>query len=177
MSRLVKYIIAFGFFLMLFAGKTEKTFCQEVDYKAYTLFLYNFMKYIEWPADQTGDFVIGVVGDSPIKKDLQTLAETKKAKGRKIVIKIIAATEDALSCNMIFIPSAKSAQLKSIAEKVKGKAVLIVAEREGLAKKGAAISFAINDDDALQFDFNKSVLDSQSLKIANLLMQLGELVG
>ena len=177
MRRLVKYIIAFGFFLILFAGKTEQAFCQDVDYKAYTLFLYNFMKYIEWPQDQTGDFVIGVVGDSPIKKDLQTLAETKKAKGRKIVIKIINIPDDAVSCNMIFIPSAKSTQLKPIAEKVKGKAVLIVAEREGLAKKGAAISFAVNDDDALQFDFNKSVLDSQSLKIANLLMQLGELVG
>ena len=177
MRKLVKYIIAFGFFLMLFAGKTEKAFCQEVDYKAYTLFLYNFMKYIEWPADQTGDFVIGVLGDSPIKKELQTLAETKKVKGRKIVIKIITVPDDAIFCNMIFIPSAKSAQLKPIAEKVKGKAVLIVAEREGLAKKGAAISFAVNDDDALQFDFNKSVLDSQSLKIANLLMQLGELVG
>jgi|ERR1051326_789166 hypothetical protein len=177
MKQPVKYILTFGIFLAMFAGRTEKVFSQDVDYKAYTLFLYNFMKYIEWPPDQAADFVIGVVGDCPIKKDLQTLAETKKAKGKKITIKIINATDDALSCNMVFIPSAKSSQLKPIAEKIKGKPILIVAEREGLAKKGAAISFAVNDDDALQFDFNKTVLDGQSLKIANLLMQLGELVG
>ena len=177
MRRLIKYCIALGIFLMIFIGKTEKVFSQDKDYKAYTLFLYNFIKYIEWPPDQTGDFVIGVVGESPIKDQLATLAASKKAKGRKIVVKIINVPDDAVSCSMIFIPAAKSAQLKPIAEKVKGKSVLIVAEREGLAKKGAAISFAVNDDDALQFDFNKTVLDSQSLKIAVLLMQLGELVG
>lgn len=176
MTRLIKYCIAIVAFLMIFVGKIENSFSQEKDYKAYTLFLYNFMKYVEWP-DATGDFVIGVVGEYPITKELQTLSETKKAKGRKIVIKIISSPEDALVCSMIFIPSSKSSQLKPIAEKIKGKPVLIVAEREGLAKKGAAISFAITDDDALRFDFNKSVLESQSLKIANLLVQLGELVG
>ena len=176
MNKLVKYCIAFGFFLMIFIGKTEKVFSQEKDYKVYTLFLYNFMKYVEWP-DATGDFVIGVVGDSPIKQELMILSETKKAKGRKIVVQIINTPEDALACSMIFIPSSKSDQLKPIVEKIKGKPVLIVAEREGLAKKGAAISFAVNDEDVLQFDFNKSVLESQSLKIANLLVQLGELVG
>lgn len=177
MTQPVKYILALGVFLTMVAGKTEKVFCQDVDYKAYTLFLYNFMKYIEWPPDQTGDFVIGVVGDCPIKKDLQLLAETKKIRGRKIAITVINVPDDALACNMVFIPSQKSAQLKPIAEKIKGKPILVVAEREGLAKKGAAISFAINDDDSLQFDFNKSVLESQTLKIANILMRLGELVG
>ena len=176
MNKLVKYGIALGLFLIIFLGKTEKVFSQDKDYKAYTLFLYNFMKYIEWP-DATGDFVIGIVGDSPIKQELITLAETKKAKGRKIIVKVINVPEDAITCSMIFIPSSKSSQLKSITEKIKGKPVLIVAEREGLAKKGAAISFAVNDDDVLQFDFNKSVLESQSLKIANLLIKLGELVG
>ncbi|HEY4799207.1 MAG TPA: YfiR family protein, partial [Bacteroidia bacterium] len=146
------------------------------DYKAYTLFLYNFMKYIEWP-DPTGDFVIGVMGDSPIKNDLKTLSENKKAKGRKIVVKILATADDAAGCNMIYIPSEKSSFLKPIADKMKGKSVLIVAEREGLAKKGAAISFMVDEDDTLKFDINKSVIDSQSLKIANVLIQLGILVG
>jgi len=61
---------------------------QETDYKAYTLFIYNFMKYIEWPEAQSkGDFVIAVLGDSPVNKELQTLAAGKKLKGRNIVLK------------------------------------------------------------------------------------------
>ena len=89
----------------------------------------------------------------------------------------IANPEDALVCNMIYIPTSKSAALKPMLEKVKGKSILVVAEREGLAKKGAAISFFIDDDDALKFDINKSALDSRSLKVAQMLLQLGILVG
>lgn len=176
MKRWGKYIAMCSVFLMIFIGKTGIAFSQDVDQKAYTLFLYNFMKYVEWP-DPNGDFVIGVVGESPIKKELEVLAQTKKAKGRKIVVKTVITPEDAILCSMIYIPSSKSSLLKPIAEKIRGKAVLIVAEREGLAKKGAGISFEIDDDDALKFDINKSVLDGQSLKVANLLMQLGILVG
>lgn len=176
MNRLIKYTLVLGVFLLVFTGRSERVFSQDVDYKAYTLFLYNFMKYIEWP-DATGDFVIGVVGESPIKQELSTLAETKKAKGRKIVVKMITSADDAVGCSMIYIPSRKSSMLKPIFEKTKNKPVLIVGEREGLAKKGAAISFVVDDDDALKFDLNKSVVESQSLKVANLLMQLAILVG
>jgi len=171
-----RWMLLFFILPSLWEGTGMGCHAQDADYKAYTLFLYNFMKYIEWP-DATGDFVIGVVGESPITKELTTLAENKKAKGRKIVVKIISTAEEAPGCSMVFIPSAKSSMLKPIFEKTKSKPVLIIGEREGLAKKGAAISFVIDDDDALKFDLNKSVMDSQSLKVANLLMQLAILVG
>src|SRR3974390_2569859 len=103
MNRAIKYFLTAGFLFLIFIGKNEKISAQDADYKAYTLFLYNFMKYIEWP-DPTGDFVIGVMGDSPIKNDLKTLSENKKAKGRKIVVKILATADDAAGCNMIYIP-------------------------------------------------------------------------
>lgn len=175
MKRVFKYVVLLLFFLALL-GKAQPLRAQDVDYKAYTLFLYNFMKYVEWPTSE-GDFVIGVVGDSPVKKELQELAKTKKAKGRPIVVINIANPGDALLCSMVYIPTAKSAELKPIIEKVKGKSVLIVAEREGLAKKGAGISFVIDDDDAIKFDINKSALESHSLKVASMLVKLGFIVG
>ncbi len=175
MKRLAKYLAAV-FFLVVFIGKNEKLFSQDLDYKAHTLFLYNFMKYVEWP-DSPGDFVVGVVGNSPIEKELNTLAQTKKIKGKKIVVKIINSPDEVEDCNMIYLPNDKSSMLKAIAEKVKSKSVLIVAEREGLARKGAGISFAVDDNDTLKFDINKSSLDSKSLKVANVLIQLGAVVG
>lgn len=176
MNRLLKYSLLTGFVLAFLFGSSEKAHSQEKDYKAYTLFLYNFMKYVEWP-NNDGDFIIGITGESPVKKELQELAKNKKAKGRKIVVISIVNPGDALLCNMVYIPSQKSSEMKLILEKVKGKSILIVAEREGMAKKGAAFSFAIDDDDALKFDINKTVLEIQGLKIAHILMQLGEIVG
>lgn len=162
--------------LTLGVGKINQTFSQDVDYKSYTLFLYNFMKYIEWP-DKSGDFVIGVVGDSKVTPELMFLAEKKKVGGRNIMVRTILNVEDVLLCNMIYVPSQKTSMLRPIMEKIKDKPILIVGEREGLARKGAGISFVVGDDDVLKFDINKSVLNSQSLKIANLLIQLGIIVG
>jgi len=176
MSCLRKYIILFMLSLLVCIGRPVKVFSQDVDYKSYTLFLYNFMKYIEWP-DKSGDFIIGVVGDSKVTTELMLLAEKKKVGGRNINVKTILNAEDALLCNMIYVPSAKSNLLKPIMEKIKDKPILVVGEREGLARKGAGISFVVDDDDVLKFDINKSVLDSHSLKIANLLIQLGIIVG
>lgn len=175
MKSLKTYLLLTILFL-LGAGEMNRISAQDVDYKSYTLFLYNFMKYIEWP-DKSGDFVIGVVGDSKVKTELMVLAEKKKVGGRNIVVKTISNIDDAMLCNMIYVPSEKTSTLRTLLEKIKGKPILVVGEREGLARKGAGISFVVDDDDALKFDINKSVLDSHSLKIANLLMQLGILVG
>ena len=145
---------------------------QDVDYKAYSLYVYNFVKYIEWP-NLEGDFVIGVVGDSPITKELENLAKTKKAKGHTIIIKKIISIDEANSCQLVYVSSAKSSMIRSINEKTKGRSVLVVGEREGSAKKGAALSFITLDDDVLKFEINKTILDQNKLKIPAVLANLG----
>lgn len=147
---------------------------QETDYKAYTLFIYNFMKYIEWTEAQSkGDFVIGVLGDSPINKELQALASSKKLKGRNIVLKKCNTPEEAASCHLLYITDSKSSAVKTLKEQVKDKPVLIVGEREGLAKKGASLSFVTLEDDGLKFDINKKEIEQHQLKIASSLINLG----
>jgi hypothetical protein len=150
---------------------------QDIDYKAYTLFVYNFMKYIEWPEAQSkGDFVLGVYGDSPITKELQALAGSRKLKGRNIVVKTISKPEDASGVQLLYIPSSKSSIVKTLKEQMKDKPVLMVGEREGLAKKGTALSFCTLEDDALKFDINKKEIEQHQLKISSSLIQLGIVV-
>ncbi len=163
--------------LFLLKGVTQKCYAQDIDAKAYTLFVYNFMKYVEWPEAQSkGDFVVGVLGDSPINKELQALAAGKKIKGRNIVVKSLAKPEDCNSCQMIYVADSKSAAIKGMKEAMKDKPILIVGEREGLAKKGAALSFVTLEDDALKFDINKKEIESHQLKISSSLIQLGIVV-
>jgi hypothetical protein len=147
---------------------------QETDYKAYTLFIYNFMKYVEWPESANkGEFIIAVVGDSPINKELQNLAGQKKLKGRTIVFKKCNTAEEAMNSHLVFLPSNRSALVKTFKEQTKGLPVLIVGEREGLAKKGAAISFVTLEEDELKFDINKKDIEQHNLKVANQLVSLG----
>ncbi|MGZ3918919.1 MAG: YfiR family protein [Bacteroidia bacterium] len=147
---------------------------QETNYKAYTLFIYNFMKYIEWPEAQSkGDFIIGVLGDSPINKELQTLVASKKLKGRNIILKKCNTPEEAAGCHLIYVSDSKSSAVKTLKEQTKDKPILIVGEREGLAKKGASLSFVTLEDDELKFDINKKEIEQHQLKIASSLVNLG----
>ena len=156
---------------------SNKCVAQDVDYKAYTLFVYNFMKYVEWPEAQSkGDFVVGIFGESPVKKELLGLASTKKLKGRNIIIKIITKPEDVIGCQLLYISSSKSGNLKLLKEYIMSKPILMVGEREGLAKKGADLSFVTLDDDALKFDINKKEIELHQLKISSQLIALGILV-
>jgi hypothetical protein len=176
-----RYISAFRVLLFavlfsrcLFHGDLK---AQDIDYKAYTLFVYNFMKYVEWPEEQSkGDFVVGVLGDSPIQKELQGLASAKKLKGRNIIVKKYNTPEEARDCHLLYVSSSKSGTVKTLKEQIKNSPVLIVGEREGLAKKGASLSFVTLEDDELKFDINKKEIEQHQLKIASSLVNLGIVV-
>ncbi len=167
----ITYRIAVAVLILLWIVPS-RFYAQETDYKAYSLFVYNFIKYIEWP-EPADNFVIGVLGDSPIQKELEILAKSKKAKGRPIIIKKISTAEEALTCQMVYITPGKSSMLKAVIEKTKGKPILLLGEREGLAKKGAGLSFVTMDDDTLKFEFNQSALEQNKLKIPGVLSKLG----
>jgi hypothetical protein len=163
--------------LLLLCGSFNGIKAQETDYKAYTLFIYNFMKYVEWPEAQSkGDFVLAVIGDSPINKELQALASAKKIKGRNIVLRKCNTIEDTYGSHLVFIPNSKSAMVKTLKDQTKDKPVLIVGEREGMAKKGAGLSFVTEEGDELKFDINKKEIEQHQLKISSQLVSLGTLI-
>jgi len=171
--------LRFKFLLLFLLAKSfaVKSSAQDVDYKSYSLFVYNFIKYIEWPENKSsGDFVVGVLGDSPIIKDLEKLAATKKAKGKNIVIKKFATPEQVTECQLLYVASSKSGSIKAMKDFSKNKAMLIVGEREGLARKGAALSFVTLEDDVLKFDINKAEIEQHNLKIPGALIQLGMVI-
>lgn len=166
--------------LLFFLFFSSNSSAQQTDYKSYTLFVYNFIKYIEWPkAQKGGDFIIIVLGNSPVVNELKNLAATKKAHGQNIVVKQISTLDEIGNCQLLYIASSKSSSLKDIVEKTKNNSTLLIAEREGLAKKGAAINFVTLEDegDLLKFEVNKKNIESRNLKIPGALMKLGFEVG
>lgn len=169
--RIFILCVAFGCF-------SNRAYSQEINYKAYSVYVYNFIKYIEWPEEsKKGDFVIAVIGNSPITTELKTLAASKKANGQTIVIKQYASIAEVDHCHILYLSSGKSSSLKEVMEKTKNMSALLVAEREGLAKKGAGINFVTLEDDTLKFEVNKKAIEAHNLKIPKVLVSLGLVVG
>ncbi len=147
----------------------------QVNYKIHSLFMYKFTQYIEWPAGG-GDFVIGVVGNSPIISELEAIAATKKVDTRNIVVKKMSASADFGACQMVFVSEGQSSSIATIAGKLQGKPVLLVSESPGAAKKGSGINFVIVDD-KMKFELNKAAVEKQGLKVSGDLTKLAIVVG
>lgn len=144
--------------------------------KLQSIFIYNFTKYIEWPTSyNTGNFVIGVLGQSPLIKELTTLSKSKKVGNQPIVITKFHNVEEISKCNILFVPINKSSQLNNVVNKLKGKSTLIITEKKGMAKQGAGINFVIIDNKQ-KFELNKTNISKYNLKVSASLINLAILV-
>jgi hypothetical protein len=159
-------------FFALFFTATLASHAQ-ADYRFHSIFIYNFTKYIQWPAaQQSGDFVIGVLGNSTSVIDELTKVTANKTVGtQKIVVKKFKSAAEAGDCHILFIPSSGSHNFDDVQSKLKGKPTLVITEKTGLAQKGSGINF-IMQDNKWKFELNEAATQSAGLKVSRELSQL-----
>jgi hypothetical protein len=145
-------------------------------YAVHANIIYHFTKYINWPDDKKrGEFVIGVIGDTPLYDELKNFTSSRSAAGQPIVVKKFAAHALAYNCHILFISDDVSSSIKRIAASTADTPTLLVTESEGLSRKGACINFVLVDDH-LKLEINKTNIESRSLDIASELLNLGKIV-
>jgi hypothetical protein len=145
-------------------------------YTVHANIIYHFTKYINWPDDKkTGEFVIGVIGDTPLYDELKNFTSKRSAAGQPIVVKRFTSNASAYNCHILFVADESSNSIKRIAASTAGTPTLLVTESEGLSRKGACINFVLVDDH-LKLEINKTNITNRSLDIASELLNLGIIV-
>ena len=138
--------------------------------------IYRFTKYINWPDDKKVDeFVIGVVGETPLYDELTNYTVNKSVAGKPIVIKKLSASASGYSCQILFISDEESGSIKRIVSTTTGTPILLISESEGVAHKGSCINFTIVDEH-LKLEINKTAIEKRNLDIATELLSLGIIV-
>ena len=115
--------------------------------KAQTLFIYNFSRLIEWPANyRSGPFVIGVLGASEVTVELEAYTKGKKVGAQDISIIRYKTPQEITTCHILFVPFSKTKQVPEILGILNGKSTLIITEKAGALDEGSAINFVILQD-------------------------------
>ena len=141
-------------------------------YDVYAGFMFHFGKYVQWPSKlQSGDFVIGVVGNSPMKSKLDALASSKNINGRKIVVKKVTTAADVAGCSVLFIPNADIGQAATLKPAAKSNNVLLVSEGDGNIAKGSIFNF-IEKDGKVRFEYSEADAQAHGLKVSGDLVKL-----
>ncbi len=164
---------------LLFSSLKQTAIAQngkgEADLKA--VFIYNFTRYIEWDSTTTADknnFVIGIIGFSPVNNALAEIARTNRVNNKRILLRYYYKPEDIQDCQVLFIPKGVSFSLSSVLARTE-KGTLTVSEEPGFAKQGTALNFII-ENDKVKFEANLKALFLAGLKASSQLLKLAKIV-
>lgn len=145
--------------------------------KYYAGFIYNFTKNMNWDASkQSGDFIIAVVGQSDVTTYLKQLAASKTVGAQKIQVKTVSSASAAKGAHLIFLPKSQASQVSGAIAAANSNKALLVTEKAGLGKQGAAMNF-IDNGGRVGFEINKKALSSAKIQINAKLESLGKVVG
>lgn len=161
-------LVRFGKYLTVLLFLTGSFgFNQTIDTNAKikAVFLYNFTRYFEWPeAKKSGNFIIHVVGkNEALVKELSKMAESKMVGNQKMEIVNTLVFDGKAKPHMLYLLPDASKSIGDVTSNLKGKGSLIIAEKEGAAKTGAAINFVIIENKQ-KFEYSKSSAVKAGLK-------------
>jgi hypothetical protein len=162
-------------FITLFVLAYMTASAQTTNYQVHSLFVLNIAKYSEWPQAET-DFHIVVFGKSKIYDELTKLTAGKNINGHTIKVTQAEEITDIGSANIVFLADGKSGSLDDVVKATEGKSVMVIAEREGLYKKGAGFSFMLTETNTLRYDINNAALAKRNIKVSKNLANLANSV-
>ena len=143
------------------------------DYKYHPIFIYNFSKYIEWPATQgSAEFVITVVGEKEAYQQMLGILEKKgDINNHKLVVKQSNSIEKVEKSNIVFITKTVSVTPQQI-EAFNKQGTLLITEHENMAASGSHINFIITSESKIGFELNGTSAKNSGLKVSSALASL-----
>ncbi len=177
MGFLTKYfliIIVYGICLIassVLSGGVGKAYADprsEREYRIKAAFLYNFTKFVEWPADRFVDdstpIMLCVIGKDPFGATLEDTVTGKTVKGRHLYIRRIDNVDDLDACHVLFVGSSEPERLRQIVASSHGANVLTVGDMDDFFEFGGVISL-IKRANKIQFEINLAAAKQARLKL------------
>jgi hypothetical protein len=149
------------------------------EYQVKAAYLFNFLKFVEWPsdapADPEGKWVIGIVGESPVGAEIALIAEGKIVEGRGLLVKKFRATDNLRGCNILFVSASEEKHLPSILIALQGSSVLTVADIDKFIGYGGMVQF-VAEGDRVRMAIDVGATGRARLKVSSKLLSLAQAV-
>src|SRR5258708_3386649 len=145
-------------------------------------FIYNFAKFVEWPAaafaQPDSPIVIGILATDPFGPLIDRIVENKKIGARGFVVKRLkwgTDLKDLKECKILFVAASERAHLDDVVQIVKSLPILTVGETPGFAERGGVIRFVL-EDNRVRFAINVEAAHQADLTISSRLLTLARII-
>jgi hypothetical protein len=166
---------AFSIFLGIFPSIAQD---QPVEHQVKAGFLYNFVKFIEWPAaafpTRDSAFTICLVGDG-FRGAVEQAVQGETWNGRPLSVKQIESGSDVRQCQVVYISLAARQKAMEILMAAANVPVLTVGETTDFIAAGGIIRFT-QSGRRIRFEINPDAAERASLRVSSRLLRLADIV-
>ncbi len=146
------------------------------DYQIKALCLYNFAKYIEWPAESSlsnaaGPIVIGILGKDPFGTALDEAVRERTAQNRKVVVRRLGTPAGLHDVHILFVSSSERQRVKSVLELTAKTPIFTVSDMEGFTDTGGMAAFTL-EESRVGFEINTTAVIDAGIRISSQLLKL-----
>lgn len=136
-------------------------------------FLRNFIEFVRWPQERTQITVCAY--DKSADGIALDLIDGQKTQKSTLTTRLLDRESLPHGCDVVFVASTDGSRLLRLIEFAQGRPILLVADIEGGAQLGAALSLH-DAGGRLGFDANPSSAQANGLKLGSRLLQLARRV-
>jgi hypothetical protein len=148
---------------------------QAPEYDVKAAFLFNFVKFVEWPADafagERTPVTICVYGNDPFGRALDSVVQGERVGERGLVVERPDALDDLDACHVLFVASSEKNRLAGVLARVKDAPILTVGDTEGFLRAGGIINFVL-EGSKVRFLIDPEAAEESGLRISSKLMRL-----
>lgn len=142
------------------------------------VFLFNFAKYVTWPAVGIGErsptgIRICVPANDSFFTLLKSAVEGEDVDGKPLEPVALDGLDEARTCHILFVGDANSPDGKAWLNAVRGRQVLTVGD--GPLNDETVIAF-VREDNRIRFDINRAAAANHTLNVSSKLLRLARQV-
>lgn len=142
-------------------------------------FLFNFTKFVEWPADAfegPGDPVtVCVAGEDAVGESLDAQVQGESVNSRRLVVHRTRSLAELRGCHLVFVPASERRRQREILTSLQGTGILTVGDAAGFLTDGGIIRFVL-DQNRVRFEINRAAAEASGLKLSSKLLRLARTV-
>jgi len=149
------------------------------EYQVKAVFLFNFSRFVEWPAsafaDPNAPFVVGVFGHDPFGADLDEVVKGETVNGHPLVVRRVQSAADAAGCQILFIHQSEDGRLDEVLSSLDHRSTLTVSDLPGAAQRGVMIRL-VTEKGRIRLRIDVESARAAELKISSNLLRSAEIV-
>jgi hypothetical protein len=149
-----------------------------LEYQLKAAFLFNFTRFIDWPADAftspSAPFVIGIVGNDPFGNYLDEMVRGEKTGDHPIIVQHYRTAKDISNCQLLYINLQSAESIKEALSNINPHNVLTVSDADKFMKQGGDVRF-FEEDNKIKIQINMAAAKASGLEISSKLLRIAKI--